>query len=370
MQPVDITCGNLMLRPWAPYDVESVLAACQDPEIQRWTTVPSPYTPEDARAWVVEVSPALWESGAAATFGIFDATTAEVLGSVGLTFHGADTASVGYWCAPGARNAGVVTEAVQAVCRWGFGALDLDRITWTAEVGNTASRAVAEKCGFTVEGTARRSLEHRGDRVDGWTGSLLRTDEVTDRRPLPAPPVLTDGVVTLRGWTPADAPEAQRACDDPLTAQWLPVPVPYTLADATSYISGYIAGAWADGTAAELAVTDAGTGELLGAMGLKLHNRRLGFGEIGYWTSPWARGRGVAGRGAALSARWGLEVLGLHRVELLADVDNLASQTAALRGGFVQEGVARRSRLDRDGTPRDMVLFSVTAQDLGASGST
>lgn len=369
MEPVEIPAGRLHLRPWTTYDESAVLDACSDPEVQRWTTVPSPYTQQDAHRWVTEISPAGWEAGTAAAFAVLDSTTGALVASVGLHAIHDGEAEVGYWCACEARGQGVVSQAVGAVCRWGFAALGLERIQWVAGVGNWESRAVAEKCGFTVEGLLRKGMAQRGVRVDAWVGSLLATDDVVDRRALPRPPVLTDGVVTLRGWLPGDAQDVARACDDPLTARWLPVPVPYTPADATAYIEGFIYGAWADGTAAELAVTDAVTGQLLGAMGLKLKNRRFGWGEVGYWTAPWARGRGVAGRGAVLSARWGLEELGLSRVELLADVENLPSQRAAEKAGFVREGVARRSRPDRDGTARDMVLFSLVHSDAAASGS-
>ena len=359
MQPTEITAGRLHLRPWTRYDEDSVLAACQDPQIAHWTTVPSPYLRHDAHAFLEE-SQARWDADVA-SWAVCDSTTGEVLGSCALRVA-EDHATIGYWCVAAARGRGVTTDAVLAVCRWAFGALGLDRITWRAEVGNLASRAVAEKAGFTVEGVLRQVLMHRGEPQDAWVGSLLRTDHVVDRRALPAPPVLTDGVVTLRGWRPEDAPDVARACDDPVTARWLPVPQPYTLADADAYLGSYITTAWADGSAAELAVTDSATGELLGAMGLKLAGRRLGYGEIGYWTAPWARGRGVAGRGASLLARWGLTELGLHRVELLADVDNSASQLAAEKAGFVREGVARRSRPDRDGTPRDMAVFSMISE--------
>ncbi|WP_240496414.1 GNAT family N-acetyltransferase, partial [Streptomyces torulosus] len=45
-----------------------------------------------------------------------------------------------------------------------------------AEVGNTASRAVAENTGFTVEGTLRSALNNNGTLRDCWVGSLLPSD--------------------------------------------------------------------------------------------------------------------------------------------------------------------------------------------------
>ena len=227
MQPVEISAGRLRLRPWAAYDVDAVLLACSDPLTQRWRRVPCPYTRADAVDWVSRVAPQCWQTGTAATFAVVDAVTDGVLASVGLSGLSTGRAHVGFWCLPAARGQGVVSEAVGALCRWGFGALDLPRIGWTAEVGNVASRAVAEKQGFTVEGVARGSLLHRGAWVDGWTGGLLATDEVRDRRALPAPPVLTDGVVTVRGWTSADAAGVAEVAQDEQVLQWLPGPEKY-----------------------------------------------------------------------------------------------------------------------------------------------
>ena len=41
-------------------------------------------------------------------------------------------------------------------------------------MGNVASRRVAEKAGFTVEGTQHAGLVHRGERKDVWVGGLVR----------------------------------------------------------------------------------------------------------------------------------------------------------------------------------------------------
>ena len=62
---------------------------------------------------------------------------------------------------------------MRALCGWAFAALDLEIIEWRAQVGNSASRRVAERAGFLIEATLRRRQIHRGMRVDVWVGSLL-----------------------------------------------------------------------------------------------------------------------------------------------------------------------------------------------------
>ena len=181
MEPVEITAGSLHLRPWEPGDAEQVYEACQDPELQRWTRVPSPYRREDAVSFVEQVSPREWESGKGAPFAVLDATSGRLLASVGFVrLDGRDdVAEIGFWCAASARGRGVTTQAVGAVCRWGFGALGLQRVDWLAEVGNAGSRRVAEKAGFTVEGVLRGRLAARRGRADAWIGGLLPGDAVS-----------------------------------------------------------------------------------------------------------------------------------------------------------------------------------------------
>jgi len=174
-----LTTGRLVLCAPGEADVDRLTELCQDPAIGAWTTVPSPYTRADAEHFVREIVAGGMAGGTDAVFALRHATTGELLGMVGL--HGIAArsdrrtahAELGYWMAPQARGHGYITEAARAVCRWGFEELGLERIDWMAFVGNDGSRRVAEKVGFTLEGTQRRRHVQKGRVVATWIGSLL-----------------------------------------------------------------------------------------------------------------------------------------------------------------------------------------------------
>jgi RimJ/RimL family protein N-acetyltransferase len=175
MEPHTLTTGRLLLRTVGPRDADAVLAACQDPDIQRWTTIPSPYLPEHARSFTEQVVPAGWANGTMFTFGVF-LPAGDLTGMVALTMMSPGVAEIGFWGTEEHRGNGYVTEASVAVARWAFTRLSVDRVEWRAEVGNAASRSVARRAGFTLEGTLRSSINNKGVRRDGWVGSLLPSD--------------------------------------------------------------------------------------------------------------------------------------------------------------------------------------------------
>lgn len=364
VEPFEITAGRLHLRPWRAGDQSVLLAAGSDPMTLRWTTLPDPYLPEHAEAYVTRTTPQGWASGQDLTWAVCESATGTVWANIALRPVGDPAAEqgvwdVGFWCLASARGQGVVPEALGAVCRWAFAVLGARRIEWAAQVGNGASRRAAEKAGFQAEGVRRAGLVQRGEVVDAWVGALLPGDPQSDTARIPGYADRSDGVVTLRRWRSEDAADVARACDDPDTARWLPVPTPYTAEAGRTFVEEVVPAEWVTGRAAGVAVTDAATGQLLGAVGLTL---REDIGEIGYWTAPWARGQGVAVRAARLHSDWALDVLRLPRVELLAEVGNAASQRVAERAGFRQEGLAHAIRPAARSTGRvDMLLFSRTA---------
>ena len=59
---------------------------------------------------------------------------------------------IGYWCRTAYVGHGYVSESTQAVAAFGFDVLKARRILIRADTRNTRSRAVAERCGFILEG--------------------------------------------------------------------------------------------------------------------------------------------------------------------------------------------------------------------------
>jgi [ribosomal protein S5]-alanine N-acetyltransferase len=74
------------------------------------------------------------------------------------------------------RNKGYMTEALSLLARYLFETRTMRRLQLTVAVGNLASKRVAEKCGFTSEGVARKAVFLRGQNVDLEWFSLLREE--------------------------------------------------------------------------------------------------------------------------------------------------------------------------------------------------
>ena len=165
-----MTLGDdeLLLRPPTEEDVPGLTEALQDPEIPRWTRVPSPYTEEDARAWLA--------SAGEDRFLIVDRRTGELLGGVGLRAPEDGVAEIGYWVRREARGRGVAPRAVRLVSEWGLRERGFARISLMTEPENAASQRVAEKAGYRREGLLRSWMELKGTRRDYVMFSLVPED--------------------------------------------------------------------------------------------------------------------------------------------------------------------------------------------------
>lgn len=370
----EITAPGLVLRQWRADDADAVYQACQDPDIQLWTRVPSPYEREHAQHFVSELAPSAWANGTGAPFAVTDASTGELLGSCGLVSieHQLASAEVGYWTAPWARGRGVAVSATRAVCRWAFESLDMRRVLWQAAVGNHASRLVALRAGFRLEGELRLADGNPLGGHAGWVGSLMPGDPVevevgglTARRAKVfggAQPVLTAKEATLRRPDERDIDAMVAACSDPDAVRYTGVPDPYERGNAEEFTYRLAPLSWARGAGAIFAITDAADA-WVGNIDLRISPDDPLVGEVGFLVAPEARGRGYATAALRAVCEWAFTDLGLARVKWRAQVGNGASRRVAEKAGFTMEGLLRGDITQR-GQRRDAWIAGLIPGDL------
>lgn len=63
---------------------------------------------------------------------------------------------IGYWLRPDVQGQGLASECVRLLSRMAFDTLQARRVEIRCDTRNTRSRAVAERCGFELEGVLRR----------------------------------------------------------------------------------------------------------------------------------------------------------------------------------------------------------------------
>ncbi|MFD5215568.1 GNAT family N-acetyltransferase [Microbacterium sp. NPDC058345] len=185
MRPVTLRTERLVLSIPTDADIDAITAACQDPEIPRWTTVPSPYSRDDAADFVRLVA-GWWADGVETVWAI--RKDEALAGMVGLHRikthpHGGE-AEIGFWGVAEHRGQGLMREAARAVVDWAFDELHLARIGWRAVVGNVPSARTARSLGFRYEGMLRQAESSPRGRDDGWIAGLLADD---DRAPVAWP---------------------------------------------------------------------------------------------------------------------------------------------------------------------------------------
>jgi RimJ/RimL family protein N-acetyltransferase len=122
-------------------------------------------------------------------FAIVDSATSVLSGYIGLrNIHGGN-AVVGSWVAPWARGHGFAAGALVTAAAWALapahsGGLGLHRIALHHALDNPASCTVADKAGFTLEGTMRQATtDDDGNRHDSHLHARLATDPT----PRPSP---------------------------------------------------------------------------------------------------------------------------------------------------------------------------------------
>ena len=162
---------------------------------------------------------------------------------------------------------------------------------------------------------------------------------------------LTDGKVTLRHWEESDAAFYVRETRDADIRRWTTEPT----ALSEEIMRETLARHRAHPMHAAFAITVAATGEVVGNIALVSPDWSTGVAEAMYWMASAWRGRGFSSAALRQLCEWGFRELGLRRIQLVTDPDNLRSRRTAEAAGFALDG---RAPARKAGRP-DLVLYSL-----------
>jgi RimJ/RimL family protein N-acetyltransferase len=156
-------------------------------------------------------------------------------------------------------------------------------------------------------------------------------------------PAGTAPALLLRPWTEHDIPAMLAAHRDPEMQRWLRHPIT-TAEQARQIIEDRQAHGRA-GTAFTFAVLEAAdgvAGNLVGNVSIRGLGEAAATGEVGYWVSSRARGRGIAPRALSAVCDWAFHsprIAGLERLNLIHAVGNVASCRVAEKARFALSAV-------------------------------
>jgi RimJ/RimL family protein N-acetyltransferase len=166
--------GTIRLEPLDARHLEGLAELGRDPDVQRFTYVPSPWEEGHERAWLggYEQAP----EGTRAAFAIVGEESDAFLGFAALVRIDPDAreAEAGYIVSPRARGKGVAARALRHLTAWALGELALERVELRITPENVPSIRVAERCGFVLEGVLRSVYFKQGQRSDLAVYSRIR----------------------------------------------------------------------------------------------------------------------------------------------------------------------------------------------------
>jgi RimJ/RimL family protein N-acetyltransferase len=152
--PITLIGDGVQLREWVPDDLDDLVELLDDPDIARWTPMPSPFDIEAGIAYLKRA-----RQGRTSGQRIQLAITADggkPLGEV-LLFGvdaGLKEAELGYLVGAEHRQRGLAAGALSLLSGYAHSALHLSRLLLRIDPGNAASCAVARRCGYRLTGEA------------------------------------------------------------------------------------------------------------------------------------------------------------------------------------------------------------------------
>jgi ribosomal-protein-serine acetyltransferase len=163
-----------LLEPWHADELFEIIDHNRS-YLRRWLPwVDGTRTVDDTRAFCKQALHQFAEDGTIVAGILFGG---RIAGTIGLHFTTPGCREIGYWLGENYQGRGLVTDSCKALIRHAFTHLGVNRIEIRVEPGNTRSRAVPERLGFTYEGTLRqKGTNADGEPIDLMMCSLLKDE--------------------------------------------------------------------------------------------------------------------------------------------------------------------------------------------------
>ena len=168
---------RLGLRPFTAEDADALWSLHSSALVLRYWDAPPWGEPARAERFIAACRQ-MAEEGTGARLAVDRASDGAFLGWCSVTRWNPDhrSAAMGYCFTERAWGHGYATEAADALLRWAFETLDLNRVQAETDTRNVASARVLEKVGFVREGTLREDCVVDGEVSDSWVFGLLRRE--------------------------------------------------------------------------------------------------------------------------------------------------------------------------------------------------
>jgi len=150
--PIAVTGDGVWLREWRDEDLEDLVELLDEPDIARWTPMPSPFDLEAGVAYLKRA-----RQSRATGQRIQLAITLDGDKPVGeMLLFGFDAglreAELGYLVGAAHRRRGFASVALSLLSGYARSTLGLHRLLLRIDAANTASCAVARRCGYRLTG--------------------------------------------------------------------------------------------------------------------------------------------------------------------------------------------------------------------------
>ncbi|MEE3850971.1 GNAT family N-acetyltransferase [Gordonia sp. LSe1-13] len=348
--------GVVTLRAHTPADVERVVEYATDPLTMRWAKMPSPYGRNDAERYITGAH-AGWVTGESMTWAI--ERDDRFVGSVELKGSGR-AVEIGFVLHPDARGAGTARRAIVLAIEYAVEHRNVEVVRWEAEEGNLVSLRTAHAAGFTLLAKMPDWLEMNSKVVDAWCAKWRAGDDFEPKTTWRATTFETDRF-RLRPLAEGDDERIRETLDDPVSRKYLfgrpdPLTVEHAAAERTRK--------WwtaARGETCTWAVADKETDEYLGDISIFEIDPVVG-AEIGFYTHPEARGRGVLGETFPAAVRHCFETLDIRRLTMFAADSNEGSKALARRAGMHEFGTQPLAA-SSGGVLEDLVGYELLRED-------